>query len=64
MNEELYNETMAAKFIGVCRDILKKLPIPRLDITVNNNRRTQRIVRYKRTDLENFIQQNTITPVS
>ncbi len=64
MNEELYNETMAAKFIGVCRDTLKKLPIPRLDITVNNNRRTQRIVRYKRTDLENFIQQNTITPVS
>lgn len=62
MNEELYNETMAIKFMGICRDTLKTLPIPRFEITVNNARRTQRIVRYKRTDLEAFIQQNTIVP--
>ena len=62
MNEELYNEKKAAKFIGVCRGTLKTLPIPRFEITVNNARRMQRIVRYKQSDLEGFIQQNTITP--
>lgn len=62
MPEKLYNEGEAAKFIGVCRATLKNLPIPRFEVVCKNSRRSQRIVRYKYSDLNCFVQKNTITP--
>ncbi|MEZ5535082.1 MAG: helix-turn-helix domain-containing protein [Thiolinea sp.] len=63
-DNEHMSRNQAARYCGVSHRTLERLPIPYLSVDMSNTDtgRTRRLLRYRKTDLDEFLEQHTVVP--